>query len=118
MFGAGIGMLLFVPIFKTVTHLPPYMGMLLALGVVWVVSEILHSKKTKKTEAFYGQSCVEQIAHQQYFILYGHTSCHWCAGSNARLTNLAAWMNDTIGNLDAIVFIIGIASAVIDNVSP
>jgi len=38
----GLGMLLFVPIFKTITHLPPYMGVLLGLGIVWVVSEILH----------------------------------------------------------------------------
>ncbi|MCY7353005.1 MAG: sodium:proton antiporter NhaD, partial [Cytophagaceae bacterium] len=45
MFGLGLGMLLFVPIFKTITHLPPYMGMLLALGVMWVASEILHSGK-------------------------------------------------------------------------
>jgi Na+/H+ antiporter NhaD/arsenite permease-like protein len=44
-FYVGIGCLLFVPIFKTFTHLPPYMGMLLCLGIIWVVTELLHKKK-------------------------------------------------------------------------
>lgn len=45
MLAVGLGGMLFVPIFKTVTHLPPYMGMLLVLGLIWVASEILHSDK-------------------------------------------------------------------------
>src|SRR5665811_1654143 len=44
----GVGGLLFVPVFKTVTHLPPYMGMLLALGIIWVVSEIMHKDKPEE----------------------------------------------------------------------
>ena len=43
-FGGVLG-LLFVPVFKTVTHLPPYMGMLLSLGILWIVTEILHRSK-------------------------------------------------------------------------
>ncbi|HRF38901.1 MAG TPA: sodium:proton antiporter, partial [Saprospiraceae bacterium] len=42
---AGIGGLLFVPIFKTVTHLPPYMGMMLSLGIVWLISEYIHPEE-------------------------------------------------------------------------
>ncbi len=48
MLAFGLGALLFVPIFKTVTHLPPYMGMLLGLSVVWIVSEIIHSDKDEE----------------------------------------------------------------------
>ena len=44
----GVGALLFVPIFKTVTHLPPYLGMLFGLGVLWVVSEMIHIDKTEE----------------------------------------------------------------------
>ena len=44
---AGIGLLLFVPVFKTVTHLPPFMGMLLALGLMWVINSIIHKKKSR-----------------------------------------------------------------------
>ena len=41
----GIGFLIFVPVFKTITHLPPFMGMLLALGLMWVITTIIHKKK-------------------------------------------------------------------------
>ena len=41
----GVGLLIFVPIFKTLTHMPPYMGMLLALGIIWVVSSLIHLGK-------------------------------------------------------------------------
>ncbi|WP_423998214.1 sodium:proton antiporter NhaD [Maribacter sp. IgM3_T14_3] len=53
-FSIGIGALLFVPIFKTITHLPPFMGVLLGLSIVWITTEILHRNKTveeKKTLA-------------------------------------------------------------------
>ncbi len=46
MFIMGIGALLFVPVFKTTTHLPPYMGMLFGLGVLWVTTEIMHRNKS------------------------------------------------------------------------
>ena len=41
----GVLGLLFVPVFKLITDLPPYMGMLLSLGVIWIITEILHRKK-------------------------------------------------------------------------
>ena len=41
----GLGMIVSVPIFKTLTHLPPYMGMMMALGVVWLVSEYIHPEE-------------------------------------------------------------------------
>ena len=45
-FAAGVGGLLFVPVFKTVTHLPPFMGMMMSLGVLWMLTERLHRTKT------------------------------------------------------------------------
>ena len=48
LFILGVLGLLFVPVFKTVTHLPPYLGMLLSLGVLWTVTEIIHRNKDKK----------------------------------------------------------------------
>ncbi|NBB20783.1 sodium:proton antiporter [Runella sp. CRIBMP] len=117
MFGTGIGMLLFVPIFKTVTHLPPYMGILLALGVVWIVSEILHSKKDEEDrKPFTASHALSKIDTSSILFFMGILLAIGVLEVTHVLTDLAAWMNDTIGNLDAIVFIIGIASAVIDNV--
>lgn len=49
-FWLGIGGLLFVPIFKSITHLPPYLGMLFSLGVLWIVTEILNHRQLKKAE--------------------------------------------------------------------
>lgn len=117
MFIVGVGMLLFVPIFKTVTHLPPYMGMLLALGVVWVVSEILHSKKDEEDRKPYTAAhALSKIDTSSILFFMGILLAIGVLEVTDTLSSLAAWMNDTIGNLDAIVFIIGIASAVIDNV--
>ncbi len=117
MFWVGLGMLLFVPVFKTVTHLPPYMGILLALGVVWVVSEILHSKKDEEDrKPFTAAHALSKIDTSSILFFMGILLAIGVLEVTHTLTDLAGWMNDTIGNLDAIVFIIGIASAVIDNV--
>ena len=45
MLSAGIGLLCAVPVFKTLTHLPPFMGILFALGLLWLAGELLHGKK-------------------------------------------------------------------------
>lgn len=117
MFGVGIGMLLFVPIFKTITHLPPYIGVLLALGVVWVVSEILHSQKDEEDrKPFTAAHALSKIDTSSILFFMGILLAIGVLEVTHTLSNLAGWMNDTIGNLDAIVFIIGVASAVIDNV--
>ena len=47
-FALGLLGLLFVPVFKTLTHLPPFMGMMLSLGVIWAVTEVLHNSKNKE----------------------------------------------------------------------
>ena len=51
MFGAGVAGLLFVPVFKTVTHLPPFMGMMLSLGALWMLTERLHHSKNIEEKA-------------------------------------------------------------------
>lgn len=117
MFAVGLGMLLFVPIFKTVTHLPPYMGILLALGVVWATSEFLHSKKDEEDRLpFTASHALSKIDTSSILFFMGILLAIGVLEVTHTLSDLAGWMNDTIGNLDAIVFIIGIASAVIDNV--
>ncbi|MEZ4901633.1 MAG: sodium:proton antiporter NhaD [Spirosomataceae bacterium] len=117
MFFVGVGMLLFVPVFKTITHLPPYMGILLALGVVWVVSEMLHHKKDDEDrKPFTASHALSKIDTSSILFFAGILLAIGVLEVTHTLSDLAAWMNDSIGNLDAIVFIIGIASAVIDNV--
>jgi NhaD family Na+/H+ antiporter len=113
----GIGTLLFVPIFKTITHLPPYMGILLGLGVVWVVSEILHSgKDEEERHPFTVAHALSKIDTSSILFFLGILVAIGALESTHLLSGLAHWMDETIGNQDVVVIVIGLASAVIDNV--
>lgn len=117
MFFVGLGTLLFVPIFKTVTHLPPYMGMMLGLGIVWVVGEILHSKKDEEDrQPFTASHALSKIDSSSILFFLGILLAIGCLESTGLLQSLAVSMNDTIGNQDLIILIIGLVSAIVDNV--
>lgn len=113
----GFATLLFVPIFKTVTHLPPYMGILLGLGIVWIVSEVLHSGKDEEIRKPLSVAhALSKIDTSSILFFLGILIAIGALEATHLLTNLAQWMDRTIGNQDIIVITIGIASAVIDNV--
>lgn len=117
MFFIGVGGLIFVPIFKTVTHLPPYMGMLLSLGIVWVVSELINSDKDEEERRPYTPAhALSRIDTSSVLFFLGILIAIGSLEATHLLSDLAKWMSDTIGNLDIIVIAIGLASAVIDNV--
>ncbi|SDL91055.1 Na+/H+ antiporter NhaD [Catalinimonas alkaloidigena] len=117
MLAVGVGGLVFVPIFKTFTHLPPYMGMLLSLGVVWITSELIHIDKTEEEKKPYSAiHALEKIDTASVLFFFGILAAIGALQATHVLEGLALWMNDTIGNLDAIVLSIGVASAIIDNV--
>jgi NhaD family Na+/H+ antiporter len=113
----GFATLLFVPIFKTVTHLPPYMGILLGLGIVWIVSEVLHSGKDEEIRKPLSVAhALSKIDTSSILFFLGILIAIGALEATHLLTNLAQWMDKTIGNQDIIVVTIGIASAIIDNV--
>jgi NhaD family Na+/H+ antiporter len=113
----GLGTLLFVPIFKTITHLPPYMGILFGLGIVWVVSEILHSgKDEEERHPFTVAHALSKIDTSSILFFLGILVAIGALESTHLLSSLAQWMDKTIGNQDIIVVVIGLASAIIDNV--
>ena len=117
MFFVGLGTLLFVPIFKTITHLPPYMGMMLGLGVVWVVGEILHSAKDEEErKPFTASYALSRIDSSSILFFLGILLAIGCLEATGLLQNLAVSMNDTFGNQDLIILLIGLASSVVDNV--
>jgi NhaD family Na+/H+ antiporter len=117
MFFVGLGTLLFVPIFKTVTHLPPYMGMMLGLGIVWVVGEILHSKKDEEDrQAFTASHALSKIDSSSILFFLGILLAIGCLESTGLLQSLAISMSNIVGNQDLIILIIGLVSAIIDNV--
>lgn len=113
----GIGTLLFVPIFKTITHLPPYMGILLGLGIIWITSEILHADKDEEErQPFTVSHALSKIDTSSILFFLGILVAIGALESTNVLRGLAQWMDKMIGNQDIIVVIIGLASAVIDNV--
>lgn len=116
-FGIGVGGLLFVPIFKVVTHLPPYMGILLVLGILWVVTELLHHKKNLEEKGrFSAVHALQKVDAASVLFFLGILVAISALQSAGMLSKLAVWLSDSIGNQYAIVISIGLLSAVIDNV--
>lgn len=117
MLAIGLGGMLFVPIFKTITHLPPYMGMMLVLGFIWVASEVLHSEKDEaERKKFTASYALSRIDTPSILFFLGILLAVGALASTGVLRSLADSLNRTVGNLDGIVLLIGIVSAVVDNV--
>lgn len=117
MFCMGIGILVSVPIFKTVTHLPPFMGILFGLGILWLVGELLHSKKEEEhKEHLTLVRALKQIDMSSIIFFIGILLAVATLEHTHILGNLAKWLDQTVGRQDVIVTIIGLASAVVDNV--
>jgi NhaD family Na+/H+ antiporter len=116
-FGLGIGALIFVPVFKTITHLPPFLGMLFGLGILWVVTEIIHQNKNEEDKDVYSVVHALRKADVPSVLFFlGILVAISALESTHLLANLATYMDDKIGNLNIIVVSIGLLSAIIDNV--
>lgn len=117
MFFAGILGLLFVPVFKTVTHLPPYMGMMLSLGIVWIISEIIHvDTEEEEKKAYSAIHALQKIDMASVLFFLGILLAISSLESLHILEELAVFLDTSIGNQDIIVSVIGVLSAIIDNV--
>lgn len=116
-FFLGIAALVFVPIFKTVTHLPPFMGMLLGLGAMWVVTEVIHSGKDEAEKGLLSVNhAIRKIDTPSILFFLGILLAISALQSTGILTGIASWLDATVGNLTAIGLLIGVFSAVVDNV--
>ncbi len=113
----GVGALLFVPIFKTVTHLPPYMGVLFGLGVLWTTTEIMHRSKNKADKSKLSViGVLQKVDTPSVLFFLGILAAVGSLQSAGHLRIIAAFLNDTIGNMYAINIIIGLLSSIVDNV--
>lgn len=117
MFYMGIGTLVAVPLFKGVTHLPPFMGILFGLGILWLVGEILHRKKDDEfKEHLTLVSALKRIDLSCIVFFIGILLAVATLEHAHILTALAQWLDNAVGRQDVIVTLIGLASAVVDNV--
>jgi Na+/H+ antiporter NhaD/arsenite permease-like protein len=113
----GVGALISVPIFKTVTHLPPYMGMLLGLGLVWLVSELLNPDldEADRKNLTAGHA-LSKIDMPSVLFFLGILMAVGTLQSIGTLANFAGYLNDTIGDNRIIITMIGVLSSIVDNV--
>jgi Na+/H+ antiporter NhaD/arsenite permease-like protein len=117
MFTLGLGILLLVPVFKTTTGLPPFMGVLLGLGVLWLVGDLLHKSKVEEDKAHLTLAhSLSRIDLSSLTFFIGILLSVAVLEHTHILSDLAQWLNDKVGRLDLIVLLIGFASAVVDNV--
>lgn len=116
-FTLGIGALLFVPIFKSITHLPPVIAMLLALGLLWIATELIHSKKNSEDKNFLTVVyALRKIDSPSILFFLGILISVAALQTTGQLQRAAEWLAETVGNESFIVLLIGILSAVVDNV--
>ncbi len=116
-FTLGVLGLLFVPVFKTVTHLPPFMGMMLSLGILWLVSEIMHRKKSYEQRSQLSVLHVlRKIDASSVLFFLGILLAVAALQEVGHLLIMANWLRDTLANVFAIDLAIGLLSAIVDNV--
>jgi Na+/H+ antiporter NhaD/arsenite permease-like protein len=113
----GIGALVFVPFFKTITHLPPFMGMLFGLAILWIVTEFIHKNKNDADKDAYSViQALRKADLPSVLFFLGILVAISALESTHQLRDLAQWMDAKIGNLDVIVLAIGFLSSIVDNV--
>ncbi len=129
----GLGAIVFVPIFKTLTHLPPYVGMMLSMGVVWLVSEYIHPEEDfdeERREKYSAHKALSRIEMSSILfflgILMAVTALESLVFGTVQsggeqiqvgtLRYVAEWLETAIPNQDVVVMMLGVASAIIDNV--
>ena len=113
----GLGGLMTVPIFKALTHLPPFMGMVMSLGVLWVASELVSHSMDEKTRSSTGVlSALRRVDMSSILFFLGILLAVGALGSVEILKNIAVSLQNSIGNTSIIAIIIGLVSAVVDNV--
>jgi Na+/H+ antiporter NhaD/arsenite permease-like protein len=113
----GLVCLIFVPVFKLVTHLPPFMGMMLSLGVMWTVTEIMHKKAQDDfKEKFSPANALERIDIPSMLFFLGILLAVGALQVSGVLGGLAEWLDANLPNRNSVVVMIGLLSAVVDNV--
>ena len=116
-FYVGISCLLFVPIFKTITHLPPYMGMLLSLGIIWTITELIHNKKHDNEKGILSVShALRKIDTPSILFFFGILMSISSLEVIGILPQMASTLNNSVGDINVVAICIGLLSAVFDNV--
>jgi Na+/H+ antiporter NhaD/arsenite permease-like protein len=117
MFYLGLAILVMVPVFKTVTHLPPFLGILFGLGILWMVGELVHREKDEdEKKRLTLAHALTRIDMGSIVFFVGILLAVATLEHAHVLEMLAKWLDATIGRQDVIVVMLGLLSAIADNV--
>jgi len=119
----GLGMIVFVPVFKTLTHLPPYVGMMLSLAIVSIFGEIFSNRAFKLSDIKEGKrphspihNALTKIEMTSILFFLGILMAVAALETIGQLYYFSEWLNVTVPNENIVVLILGVCSAIIDNV--
>ena len=116
-FIAGIVALLLVPVYKTVTHLPPSMGILLNLGILWIITELIHRGEERAVrDPVSVVNVIRRIDVPSVLFFLGILLAVASLEVTGILHHLAQYLDQSVGNIKGIAILLGLMSAVIDNV--
>ena len=117
MFFMGLGVLVLVPAFKTLTHLPPFMGILFGLGFLWLIGDIIHRNKDDEEKQHLTLAhALMRIDMSSIVFFIGILLAVATLEHSHILDGLATWLDQSVGRQDMIVTIMGLVSAIVDNV--
>ncbi len=113
----GVLGLIFVPFFKSITNLPPFMGMMFSLGMLWVATELIHKRKAhEEKQQFLVASALSKIDLSSVLFFFGILAAISALEATEILHGLSHLLEQNISDYKIIVFAIGILSAIVDNV--
>jgi Na+/H+ antiporter NhaD/arsenite permease-like protein len=113
----GTCILLAVPTFKTITHLPPYLGMLFGLGIIWVVADIIHRhEEQEEVQKLSANYALTRIDVPSILFFFGILASVAVLEEIHVLSQFAAGLNKIIPSEKGVALVLGIVSSVVDNV--
>lgn len=117
MFWLGVGGLIFVPVFKSITHLPPFVGMLLVLGVLWVFTELFYNTKMlEQVQEHRIPKVIARVDMPSILFFLGILMAVAVLQSTGILSWMASALDENIHNIYLIDVILGVLSSIVDNV--
>ena len=117
MFYLGVGGLIFVPVFKSITYLPPFIGMLFVLGALWVFTEIFYnSKMLEQAKELRLPKVISRVDMPSILFFLGILMAVAVLQSTGILSDIAAYLDEEIHNVYWIGLVLGVLSAIVDNV--
>ena len=116
-FFLGVGGLIFVPIFKAITHLPPFIGILFVLSILWIFTEIMYNHKMlEKAEEHRVPRVISRIDMPSILFFLGILMAVAVLQATGILGSVAGWLDEEVHNVYIINIVLGILSSIVDNV--